>query len=98
VLAGLGGAADSEAQRAYQRAQALSAEVRRQKSARKVSQKTRVTALTWTVPAEWVAEIRAIEADVRGALAIDALTLAEGASGEVVLELEAPPEAAGTPA
>jgi valyl-tRNA synthetase len=98
VLAGLGGTADSEAQRAYQRAQSLSAEVRRQKAARKVSQKTRVSALTWTVPGEWMAEIRAIEADARGALAIDAMTLAEGPSGEVVLDLEAPPGAAGTPA
>jgi valyl-tRNA synthetase len=98
VLAGLGGTADSEAQRAYQRAQALSAEVRRQKAARKLSQKTRVTALTWTVPAEWMAEIRAIEADARGALAIEAMSLAEGPSGEVVLDLEAPPDVAETPA
>ena len=98
MLTGLGGGADSEAQRAYQRAQALSAEVRRQKAALKVSQKTRVTALTWTVPSDWMAEIRANEADARGALAIDALTLAEGPSGEVVLDLEAPPDAAGMPA
>jgi valyl-tRNA synthetase len=98
VLAGLGGAPDSEAQRAYERAQTLSAEVRRQKAAQKVSQKTRVTTLTWTVPPEWVAEIRAIEGDATSALAIDALTLADGPSGEVVLELEPPAAAPGAPA
>jgi valyl-tRNA synthetase len=94
VLAGLGGAPDSEAQRAYERAQTLSAEVRRQKAAQKVSQKTRVTTLRWAVPAEWIAEVRAIEADAKGALHIDAIELAEGGSGEVTLTLEPPPDAA----
>jgi valyl-tRNA synthetase len=93
VLAGLGGSPDSEAQRAYERAQTLSAEVRRQKAAQKVSQKTRVTRLRWAVPTEWVAEVRAIEADARGALHIDVLELAEGGTGEVSLTLEAPPDA-----
>ena len=88
VLAGLGGAPDSEAQRAYERAQTLSAEVRRQKAAQKVSQKTRVTTLRWAVPAEWIGEVRAIEADAKGALHIDALELAEGGTGEVTLTLE----------
>ena len=91
VLAGLGGAADSEAQRAYERAQSLSAEVRRQKAAAKVSQKTRVTSLRWLVPAEWASEIRAVQADVMSALAIDGLDLVEGEAGEVTLTL-APPE------
>jgi valyl-tRNA synthetase len=99
VLRPLGGAADSEAQRAYERAQALSAEVRRQKAAQKVSQKTRVTSLTWTVPSDWMSEIRAIEGDAMAALGIDALALAEGPSGEVALTLERPPDAApGAPA
>jgi valyl-tRNA synthetase len=93
VLAGLGGAPDSEAQRGYERAQALSAEVRRQKAAQKVSQKTRVTTLRWAVPAEWMTEVRAIEADAKGALHIDAIELAEGGSGEVTLTLEIPPDA-----
>ncbi|MFI5079009.1 MAG: class I tRNA ligase family protein, partial [Vicinamibacteria bacterium] len=92
VLTGLGGAADSEAQRGYERAQTLSAEVRRQKAALKVSQKTRVTTLRWVVPSEWIAEVRAIEADARGALHIDALELVEGGSGEVTLTLELPPD------
>ena len=92
VLAGLGGAPDSEAQRGYERAQTLSAEVRRQKAAQKVSQKTRVTTLRWAVPSEWIAEVRAIEADARGALHIDAIELVEGGSGEVTLTLELPPD------
>jgi hypothetical protein len=71
------------------------AEVRRQKAALKVSQKTRVTTLRWAVPPEWIAEVRAIEADARGALHIDALELVEGGSGEVTLTLELPPD--GTP-
>ena len=68
--------------------QTLSAEVRRQKAAQKVSQKTRVTTLRWAVPAEWIAEVRAIEADARAPLHIDALELVEGGSGEVTLTLE----------
>ncbi len=99
VLAGLGGTPDSEAQRAYERAQTLSAEVRRQKAAQKVSQKTRVTSLRWAVPVEWIAEVRAIEADAQGALHIDAIELSEGGNGEVTLTLEQPPDAsAGPPA
>ena len=99
VLAGLGGAPDSEAQRGYERAQTLSAEVRRQKAAQKVSQKTRVTTLRWAVPADWIAEVRAIEADAKGALHIDALELVDGGSGEVTLTLELPPDGpAGAPA
>ena len=95
VLAGLGGAPDSEAQRGYERAQTLSAEVRRQKAAQKVSQKTRVTTLRWAVPADWIAEVRAIEADAPGALHIDAIELVEGGSGEVTLTLRAPARRAG---
>jgi valyl-tRNA synthetase len=91
VLAGLGGQADSEAQRAYARAQTLSAEVRRQKAAAKVSQKTRVTSLRWSVPREWTSEIRAVQADVMSALAIDGLDLVEGEAGDMTLTL-APPE------
>ena len=100
VLAGLGGQADSEAQRSYERATALSAEVRRQKAAQKVSQKTRVTSLSWTVPAEWIPEIRAVQLDAMGALAIDALELVAGASGEVTLTLAPPADGTvpGTPA
>jgi valyl-tRNA synthetase len=99
VLAGLDGHPDSEAQRAYERAQTLSAEVRRQKAAQKASQKTRVTTLRWAVPGEWIAEVRAIEADARAALHIDALELVEGGSGEVTLTLELPPDGpAGAPA
>jgi valyl-tRNA synthetase len=100
VLAGLGGQADSEAQRAYAHAQTLSAEVRRQKAAQKVSQKTRVTSLAWTVPPEWIPEIRTIQADAMGALGIDALDLVTGAASEVLLTLEPPPDATapGTPA
>jgi valyl-tRNA synthetase len=92
VLGGLGGLADSEAQRGYAHAQTLSAEVRRQKAAQKVSQKTRVTSLAWTVPAEWMPEIRAIQADAMGALGIDALELVAGAASEVSLTLEPPPD------
>jgi hypothetical protein len=44
------------------------------------------------VPSEWIAEVRAIEADARGALHIDALELVEGGSGEVTLTLELPPD------
>jgi valyl-tRNA synthetase len=99
VLAGLGGHADSEAQRSYERATTLSAEVRRQKAAQKVSQKTRVTSLSWSVPAEWIAEIRAIQHDAMSALAIDALELVAGTSAEVTLTLEPPaPPAPGAPA
>ena len=99
VLAGLGDQADSEAQRSYERATTLSAEVRRQKAAQKVSQKTRVTSLSWSVPAEWIPEIRAVQHDAMSALAIDSLELVAGPSGEVTLTLE-PPAApvAGTPA
>jgi valyl-tRNA synthetase len=93
VLAGLGGTPDSEAQRGYERAQALSAEVRRQKAAQKVSQKTRVTTLRWAVPAEWMAEVRAIEADAKGALHIDAIELTQGDGSDVTLTLEPPPPA-----
>jgi valyl-tRNA synthetase len=99
VLAGLGGTADSEAQRAYERAQALAGEVRRQKAAAKVSQKTRVTSVTWPVPADWTREIRAIQADVMSALAIDALDLVAGDGGAIALTLAPPePPASGTPA
>jgi len=97
VLAGLGGSPDSEAQRGYERAQMLSAEVRRQKAAQKVSQKTRVTTLRWAVPAEWITEVRGIEADAKGALHIDAIELTDGGNGEVTLTLEPPPEAPATP-
>ena len=62
------------------------------KAAQKVSQKTRVTTLRWAVPAEWIAEVRAIEADAKGALHIDAIELVEGGSGEVTLTLELPPD------
>jgi hypothetical protein len=55
--------------------------------------------LRWAVPAEWIAEVRAIEADAKGALHIDALHVAEGGNGEVSLTLELPPDApAGAPA
>jgi valyl-tRNA synthetase len=91
VLTGLGHA-DSEAQRSYFRAQTIAAEVRRQKAARKVSQKTRVTSFQWTIPAEWHEEVRAVEADLMGALGIDSIELTAGPALAMELTLEPPPD------
>jgi hypothetical protein len=45
-----------------------------------------------------VAEVRAIEADAKGALHIDAIELTEGGAGDVSLTLEPPAAVPGAPA
>jgi valyl-tRNA synthetase len=97
-LAGvLGGEASEDARKAYAAAVAVSAEVRRVKSAARRSPKAAVSSLTWQVPDEDAALLAEVSGDLKAALVIKQFDVLIGpmAPMEVELEPETPPTSTG---
>ncbi len=76
------------ARRAYAMAVAVSAEVRKVKSAARRSPKAVVSRVTWQVPGEDAAVLAEVADDLRGALAIDRFDVLIGPAGAMTIELE----------
>ena len=83
-----GGFDGFERGRAYAMAVAVSAEVRKVKSAARRSPKAVVSRVTWQVPGEDAAVLAEVADDLRGALAIDRFDVLIGPAGAMTMELE----------